>query len=349
MNYPRALLAAYAVVVVLALVVAGTTSSAAFGAYNPAWDGAADLRKVADDAGADATIVRNTSEYGSVDPEDSVAVVLSPDRPYGDREVGDLRGYLADGGTVVVAEDFGPHGNDLLAALGADARVDGRQLRDERHNFRSPALPVATNVTGPPAEAGVEQLTLNHGTAVEPGNATVLVRSSGFAYLDTDGDEELDDDEALASSPVVTSEPVGDGTVVVVSDPSLLINAMLDREGNRRFVEWLFADREAVLLDYSHTEGVPPLVGAQLTVQRSALLQLLGGLFAVLGVAAWARGRTAAVTERFQRRFRPSAASGPGLEEAALVAYVAAEHPDWEEDRVRRVVRARLSRGDDGA
>lgn len=349
MNYPRALLAGYAVVVVVALLVASTTSAAAFGAYNPAWDGASDLRAVAEDADAEPSVLRNVSEYDDVPARDSVAVVLSPDQGYGERSAGRLRQFLAEGGTVVVAEDYGPHGNDLLATLGASARVDGRPLRDERNHYRSPALPVATNVTGAPAEVGVEQLTLNHGTAVEPNGSTVLVRSSGFAYLDSNGNEALDDDEELASYPVVTTEAVGAGQVVVVSDPSLLINAMLDRDGNRRFVRWLFAGQGHVLLDYSHAERLPPLMAARLTVQRSPALQVFVGLAAVLGVAAWARGLdTALVVDRLRRRFRPAAADDRSADEASLVAYLQATNPEWDEQRVRRVVASRLSSDDDG-
>lgn len=346
MNYPRALLAAYALVVVLALLVAGTTTSAAFGAYNPAWDGASDLRTVAEATGAEAVVVRNTSTYGEQPARASVAVVLSPDRPYDERAAADLRQFVEEGGTLVVAEDFGPHGNDLLEAVGADARLDGRPLRDERHNHRSPALPVATNVTNASRVGGAEQLTLNHGTAVRPNGTDVLVRTSGFAYLDENGNGALDDDETLDAYPVVTTESVGAGRVVTVGDPSLMINAMLEREGNRQFVAGLFAGERYVLLDYSHAERLPPLAAARLSVQRSPLLQVVTGVLAVLAVAGWARGREAdAVRTRLRQRFAPSEGSGAGVEEAALVSYLESRHPDWDHERVQQVVESRL--GDD--
>jgi hypothetical protein len=348
MNYPRALLAGYTVVVAMALLVAGSTSATAFGAYNPAWDGASDLRSAAEDADAEPRVVRNVSEYEDVPAESSVAVVLSPDRAYEDRAAGRLRQFLEDGGTIVVAEDYGPHGNALLASLNASARVDGQPLRDERHHYRSPALPVATNVSGEPADAGVEELTLNHGTAVKPNGATVLARSSGFAYRDENDNEQLDENETLASYPVVTIEEVGDGRVIVASDPSMLINAMLERDGNRRFVGWLFTGQRHVLLDYSHTERLPPVAAARLAVQRSAPLQMLAGLVGVLAVAGWARGAvTRSSLERLRLRIRPRPEPGDGVDQQALVAFLKSEHPDWEEARIQRIVERRL-RSDSG-
>jgi len=87
--------------------------------------------------------------------------------------------------------------------VGARARFDGDRLRDERNYEHSPALPTASAVARHPYTRDVETLGLNHATAVtgnvtENGtadatangtvnetNATVLVESSPYAYLDS--------------------------------------------------------------------------------------------------------------------------------------------------------------------
>lgn len=289
LGYPRALLVTLALAVVATLVVAAGTSTAAFGAYNPRWDGAADLRATADAAGTDSEVVLNTSRYGEVQPRDTVAIVLSPDERYGPTEAARLRRFVRTGGTLVVAEDFGPHANPLLAAVGADARFEGSLLRDERYNFRSPSMPVARNVSDHSLLTGVNALTLNHGTVVEPNGATVLANSSGFGYLDTGRNGQLDDDESLSSYPVATVEPVGEGRVVAVSDPSLFINVMLDRPGNRQFVRNLFAAHDLAVLDYSHAGRLPVLAVALLVVRRTPTLQVALGLAGLAAVGAWGR------------------------------------------------------------
>lgn len=350
-DIPRALLVGLAMATLLGLVVAASTSSAAFGLYNPDWEGTAELRSVADEAGTETRVVRNTSEYRGAG-EGTVAVVLAPDRGYTDREATAIRGFLDRGGTLVVAEDVGATGNELLAGVGASARVNGTLLRDERRNYRSPAMPVATTVSdNETLTRGVGRLTLNYGSVVEPGdaNTTVLVRSSGFAYLDTNGNGELDDAERLASRPVATVESVGAGRVVVVSDPSVFINAMLERSGNRRFTRNLAGSGDRLLLDFSHTADIPPLALATVTLRNTPLLQTLVGFLAVGIVGAWGAGlfdRLGSVMRRGRRR---QSADAPPVSESDLVAYLREQHPEWDEARIRRIAQGiSTERGEGG-
>lgn len=345
---PRSLLVAFGVVTVVAVVVAASTSTTAFGLYNAAWDGASDLRSSAEDAGATSTVARNTTAYAAQSPNETVAVVLSPDRAYGAGERQRIETFVRNGGTLVVAEDYGTHSNDLLGAVGARARLDGRSLRDERYNYRSPAMPVARNVTDHALVDGVGRLTLNHGTAVVPNGATVLARSSAYAYLDADGDGDLDDAESVEAYPVATVEQVGRGEVVVVGDPSLFINAMLDRSGNRQFAANLFGSHAHVLLDYSHAARLPPLAVALLTVRQSPLLQFLAGTLCTFVVVLVARTDALAALRARLSGSGPGTMSDYGPETAPvevddddLAAYLRDRHPDWDDERVRRVVSAR--------
>ena len=281
LSLPQLLLAAYAVLTVIALVYAASTSSAAFGLYNSQWDGAGELRGVAADTGTNVTVGTNVSQYPTTDADDTVAVVLSPTEPYSPSERSRVAAFVRNGGTLVVAEDYRPHGNSLLAAVGADARFDGRPVYDNRNYYRNSSFPEATPAGDYPETAGVDTVVLNYGTTVSAGDATPLVNTSEYAYLDTNGNAELDDDEQLASRPVVTSESVGDGRVVAVSDPSVFLNAMLERGDNRQFVRNLIGGHDTALLDYSHADSLPPVAAAVLAVQRSDALLLLCGVVVV--------------------------------------------------------------------
>jgi len=343
---PEGLVVGFGVLTVVALIVAASTSTAAFGIYNGAWDGTAELQDTATSTGATTTIARETTEYAQTSPNETISVILSPEQAYTQREQQRIESFVRNGGTLVVAGDYGEHGNELLAGLNAEARFDGQPLRDEQSNYRSPAIPVATDVTNRSIVANVSALTLNHGTAVRPNNASVLVGTSEYAYLDSDRNETLDANEVVRSYPVVTTEELGRGTLIAVGDPSLFINTMLDQSDNRAFARTLFATHSHVVLDYSHTASLPPLAVALLLIRNAPLLQFFGGAVSVLVIFSILRTD---VLRTLKRTVAPPQVRGSDLEvsDEELAAYLRTRHPDWEDDRIQRVVAARRNAADD--
>jgi hypothetical protein len=325
---PRALLAALVVTLLVATAVGAATTSADFGVYNARWDGATGLQSVAADAGVPSRVVLDVADYPTDDAAGTLAVVLTPDEAYDASERDRLRRFVRAGGTLLVAEDYGTNANPLLAATGAGLRVDGAPVRDERRLAETPAFPRATVVADHPYTRGVDELTLNHGTVLADGAgagpATVLVATSAFAYVDANGNEELDADERLASRPVAAVEPVGEGRVVAVADPSLFVNAMLDRAGNRAFARALFAAHDRVLLDYSHAGAQPPLAVALLVVRGSPLAQAAVGALA-LGAVLAVRRRSVGVGDGDAAADRPDAGDVDGG--TATGVYPPAEKP----------------------
>lgn len=333
LGLPQYLLATLLICTALGIVVAGATSTTAFGAYNPGWDGSQELRSIASDSGADTVVAMNTSAYGTVAPNETTAVILSPTE-YDRTSVQRINTFVANGGTLVVAGDFGNGTNDLLQALGVQTRVDGRLVRDERHYWRAPMLPVATDVNKS-ALPNTEQITLNRGSVLtNTERATIWVNTSGYAYLDTNGNSKLDSEESLTQAPVVAVEQVEAGRIIVVSDPSIFINSMLNREGNHAFATALFAESTTVLFDYSHTKSVPPLVAVVLTLRGSTLLQLflMGGLFALIGL--WSRRP---LLTPIRNHFEDDRIDVEPSRDA-VTKRLKRQHPEWDDNRIQRVV-----------
>ncbi len=354
---PRVVLYALAVTVGLALVIAASTTGAAFGAYNLEWDGTSDLRELADRQ-TDSQVLLDTAPYERGDPNGSVAVILSPTEPYGPNDTRRVREFVDAGGTLVIADDFGPHSNALLDDLGTSARFNGTQLRDERNYYRAPSLPVATTVSETRYTDGVAQITLNKGTAIDAGNATVVAATSPFAYLDRNGTGNLSAGDELGTYPVVTAESIGEGRVIAVGDPSLFINAMLSQPDNTAFASAIFDAHDRALLDYSHAGEQPPLAVASLIFSSSTALQLgVGalGIGAVWGQALLSGGLVGAVRRSLSsvlppewRRRLPAwlrgtkSDDGP-VDEEAILAALRERYPEWDESRLRRVMTDVLS------
>jgi hypothetical protein len=332
---PHYVLVFVVVGLLLGVVWAGSTSTAAFGGYNPAWDGSSDARALAEET-AEVAILRSGTAYDDLAPENTTAIVLSPEEQYDTPSASAVRAFVQEGGTLVVAGDFDTSANPLLESVGADSRIDGRVLRDERYHGPTPAMPVATNVTDHPYTASVDRLALNYPSVVNPGaNASVVVSSSSFGYLDTNENEALDDSEELRSYPVVVTERVGAGRVVVISDPSLFINTMLERGDNRAFTTNVFGG-ETVAFDYSHQGGVPPLTVVVLTLRESVLAQLAVGLGLTILAALLIEGRVPleAIRDRIDREHARERAE---VKSEDVSAFIEEEHPEWDDDEVERL------------
>ncbi|MFP9193531.1 DUF4350 domain-containing protein [Natrialbaceae archaeon A-CW1-1] len=323
--------------------VFAATSATAFAPYNPSWDGTSEFRSQLEaDPTAETELITDTEDYETTDPNQTVSFVIAPEESYDPTDAQRISQFVDRGGTLVVLENFGTGGDQLLFDLGTEARVDGQLLHDERNHQRGPTMPTATNVTTHSLTEGVNQLSLNYASAVESGNATVLVATSEYAYLGNETTD-LEDVDTLESYPVATVEEIGDGQVVVVSDPSLVINAMIDEPDNDAFVRGLYAGNDHVLIDVSKSDDVPPLIGALLTVRGSASLQLLlGGLGVGIVAALWSQPGRSAVT-RTQQRFsqtslhREREAATPSLTYTERVELLRRHYPDWDDERIERV------------
>ena len=355
-SIPRLLLVGLVCALLVVVLVGATTSAAGFSPYNPSWDGNSEFRELADSRG-ELTIASKTDRYEGVNPTTTVGFVFAPDRAYGSDDATRVQQFVEAGGILVVADNYGPHGNALLDEIGATARFDGRILRDDRTNLGSPSLPIVSDTGDHRLVSGVDGLTLNYGTAVEPSAATPIINSSNVSYLVANDSETLDDDTELQSSPVVTVESVGSGEVIVVGDPSLFINSMLDESDNRQFVTALVSQRTHTLLDGSHTAATPPLVGATLALRSSPVLA--GGVIAVLiGMIAavgrqgssilpwrqWLVDVQSRVTSTTSQRESIAVETGSlRTDPDVLKDRLREQHPNWDEDRLDRVIAGVLS------
>ena len=319
-------------VLVLALLAGGITSPAGLSPYNQEWDGTADLRETLETEDHSPLVGISTQAYADLETNDSLTIILSPGREFDTDSKETIRTYLQNGGTVLVAGDFQPAVNGLLADLGSDIRLDGTPVRDERHYYQSPKLPRATRVNDSAYTENVSSLTLNRGTVLEaPPSATVPIHTSEFAYLDADGDESLSDEEEMDHYPVMAIEDVGQGELLVISDSSVFINAMLEQDGNRALVTELQSSHAQVLLDYSHTSGIPPVYRVLIFLRGWPLLQ------AALGIGAL--GAVLVVGTRFFDSASEQSSPTQDIDRGALMALLQRRYPHWDEDRIRRLLR----------
>jgi hypothetical protein len=174
---------------------------------NPEWNGLGDLFALARGLGMEPELRAEIvwDELG----DDAVLLVLYPRAPLDEAA---FVGYLQGGGRLLLADDFGSA--DALLARLALTRHTGPATA-ARFYEDNPDLPLAVPLGEHELTSDVGAVVTNHPAWLRGDLAGVL----GFSARDI----------------VCATGTVGAGTVVVLSDPSVLINNMLELGGNLSF------------------------------------------------------------------------------------------------------------------
>lgn len=199
----------------LAIVLATFPSAARAEDFDPrgrTWNALGELATVARTEGVALQRPRGRFDLSALRPQDGLLLVgVEEEIP-----AGGVQSFLQAGGRVAVAADFQPGGAGILdwfrIELG-DVPTSGVEL--ERQN---PHLAVAIPRTAHALCAGVDGVVTNHARTVRHARLSPVV---GFTRT---GDDAL-----------VLTGRVGEGRLVALGDPSVLINNMLRFRGNRRF------------------------------------------------------------------------------------------------------------------
>ena len=218
----------------LALVTVLYPVNADFSLDNPYWNGMSRLKNLG--------LAASLAEACALDPREHALLLVGPSKPFTEGDARAVESFLAKGGLVVVADDFGT-ANQLLEALGAPVKISGSLLADPLFNLGAPQLPAAF--------WSRRRLALNYAATVNASACEaceILAESSAFSYLDLNLNGKHDPGEPAGPFPVAVELRMGGGRLVVVSDSSLFINSMLDREANGEFLLQLLASRKPVLV-----------------------------------------------------------------------------------------------------
>jgi len=269
--------------------------SADFKVNNTGWNGASEF------GNRMSTVVIDAFEDIPSRPENTVLIVI-PYTKFMLAELDQMSSYVSGGGTLILMDDYG-HGNEVLEALGVDYRFDDVPLLDPVISHKNAQFPMITNIDISPLTFEVTALVFDHAVRlIDVPDAEVVARSSSFSFIDLDGDTLYDHGlEAQDSSVVVANTTIGEGRIIAISDPSIIINAMIDMEDNYTIMAnatQLSASNPKVYLDQSHL--AEEKLGKIKTVLRTArdvaaypavLLVMVGAVLLITLRPLWAKRR----------------------------------------------------------
>jgi len=220
---------------------------------NPSWNGLSTL-----DSKLKATPIGSFSALPS-DPH-GTALLLVPYEPFSATALSELNNYALNGGTLVVLDDYG-YGNQVLSAVGVGMRFSGLPMLDPLFNYKNEWLPKITNFANSTVKSNVTSLVLNHATCLNStSGATVIASSSSFSFLDVKGSGTWDSSDPTGPFPYAAYENVGEGYIVAVADPSIMINSMIEMGSNLQFTEnvvRLAGSSPQIFIDQNHLPQAP--------------------------------------------------------------------------------------------
>jgi len=235
----------------------------------------------------------NASSIESLDdlpnpPEEAVLVAI-PYLDYNDEELSNIKRFVDNGGTLLLMDDYG-FGNSVLAYLGVNIRFTNKPLLDPLFYYKNPSLSRITDFAPEVKESDIDVIMLNHATTLtNVMDSEAIAWSSDASFLDLNENDVWDVGEPKGSFIIAAKIQLGEGIVAVVSDPSMIINSMVDRDHNYNFIRYLTRYEGAqtrMLVDYSHLSNTPldaaktRLIGAREALSSPyALLCIIAVIF----------------------------------------------------------------------
>lgn len=199
-----------------------------------------------------ATEVSNLSAlmYKVKDPSKSVLFIVGPSKPFLKSEVREVKRFLKDGGTLVVADDFGS-GNDLLSKLGLSTRFENT-IHDPLFKYKNSKLPRLLSFTSSTYTKNLSAITFNYGAILKnlDHNAKVLAYSTSFSYIYEDK-ENSESKIKYGPFPVIAKVSFGKGTIILLADSSIFINSMISLNDNLLFLTNIVKEK-LTYIDTSH-------------------------------------------------------------------------------------------------
>ena len=253
----------------------------------------------------------------------SVLCVLGPTLDFSIIEASALLDFFESGSCLIIADDFGS-GNRILDNLAlllpqylplepygftlrSTIRFDQRLLLDAGSNDGGkPLLPVITEFNdGGTIFPRTNRVVMNYATGIRgfAGGFSVLASSTSNSWVTPDyiTPSYVPDRDEEGPFTLVGMVNILNGTLVLVSDPSIFINDMIDRADNRRFALELFtflarqANTNTIIIDHNHLAWNPlspvlyvGLVMGQITyLSTNWLLAPLAPIMAIWMVRRW--------------------------------------------------------------
>ncbi|MDB4939303.1 MAG: hypothetical protein JWP87_6275 [Labilithrix sp.] len=182
------------------------------------WEGCAELVRLArSELGATRVVPTGQIDFHELKPDDGL-LLLYPEKGL---DVDELSKFMRAGGRVVMLDDFG-RGESLLRHFGMERVASPRKPAEFLR--RNPQLALAEPASAHPVVSDVSRVVTNHPTGLSHPDLSPVLKIRGNGEPDV---------------VVAVAGAVGQGRLLAVGDPSIVMNSMLRYGGNKSFARGL--------------------------------------------------------------------------------------------------------------
>ncbi len=365
-----AIIAVSLTLLAISLAAPVLSTSEDFSIFNSGWNGTSHLAITTYESGkfAPSFTIRSTGTDLSVEqvaldrlalvPTTDSLIIIGPKKAFAASEGKAVGDFVRGGGVLLLADDFGS-ANSLLEGMNASSRFSHDLVIDLAYE-KQPEFSVCFDFEPDTLTTNVTTLLMNYPSSlVLNSSAQVLARSSLASWRDTNGDRLQEWGEPRGPFPLLAKERLGSGTIILLSDPSVLINGMGKYLNNSLFgsnlMDYVCEDRSSVYFDESHRDFFDPVAvtfeftGQVSTPVKIAIVILMfacalwisSDMIDRLVSWAWIKGKSLVYTllRPFSLLFSRKVPSAPPLDQETLVKKITEEHDDWRPGLVRYLIR----------
>ncbi|MEM0287886.1 MAG: DUF4350 domain-containing protein [Nitrososphaerota archaeon] len=246
-----------------------------------------------------------------------VLFIIAPSTPFTQIQASYIKQFVSSGGTLVLADNFGT-GNSLLKLIGIESRFSGKLLDDALFNQGIPELPYAF------LSNSKDTIALNYATSLNISDAAaiILASSSPFSYLLANSSSAS---ITYGPFPVAAKIPYGSGYIILVSDPSIFTNSMINKGSNLQFIMSLIGSSSIVYFDTSHLVYGPLDAAKEIELHAYSMLSQFDIRYAVFLLASAFIARQIIYSRN------------EGKKEDNAVDKLLKEHPEWDRLTLKRL------------
>jgi len=212
---PRLALALGIVLFWLCALVVRRAHAAPFDLTGNDWEGCSELVRLARSELGDERVVATTRiDFHELSADDGLLVLY----PKQTLDVDDVSKFMRAGGRAILMDDFG-RGDSLLEHFGIERVASPRRpVTELRHN---PAFALAEPASAHPVVSDVTSIVTNHPTGLTHHDLSPVLKIRA-----QDGESDVT---------IAVAGLVGQGRLLAVGDPSIVMNSMLRYAGNKSF------------------------------------------------------------------------------------------------------------------